>query len=226
MPLAAYDEVQENRAKLEAKAGRDRASEDPAEQAVAAIQAGGDPEVGFRTIVDCYFHPIRGFFSKRVFSAEDCLELTQETFFSIYKGLNGFRHEARFRSWAFAIAHTTYLKWLKRRKRRDELGEGIAADRDTLSETAFDNAELIAVDEHTPLQDTLRKEARHKLAEAIGELPEQERRCVVSRVYHDMTYQEIAQVLGLKVGTVKAHLHHARQKLRSTLRDSLGGIDF
>ena len=219
MPLSTYDEAPTRRQVSVS-------TEDPVEQAVAEFQSGTDREGNFRTIVDAYYRPVKGFFAKRVFSAEDGLELTQETFLCIYRGLDGFRREARFRSWIFAIAHTTYLKWLERRKRRDSLAETSMARREAQPRGAYDDGEPVAVSEHTPLEKVLRDEASEKLAEAVHELPDQERRCVTLRVYHDLSHAEIAGVLGLKVGTVKAHLHHARQKLRSALRETLGGIDF
>ena len=84
----------------------------------------------------------------------------------------------------------------------------------------------MAVSAETPLDGVLRKEARRKLGEAMEGLPEQERACVTLRVYHDLSHREIAELLEIAVGTVKAHLHHARRKLRVRLQGTLGGIDF
>jgi RNA polymerase sigma factor (sigma-70 family) len=195
---------------------------DPIEQAVVDFQAGRDRDRSFRRLVDALYPAIRGFLGKRVFSADEVLELTQETFLSIYSGLDGFRREASFRTWAFRIAHVTYLKWLQRRRSRPEGGHTAAPGPDF----GFDEGRPVAVDGDTPLEEVLRKEARRRLAAAIRELPEQEGRCVVLRVYHDLKHREIADFLGIRVGTVKAHLHHARQKLQASLAGRVGGIDF
>lgn len=198
-------------------------TEDGIDQAIASFQAGVCRDDSFRRIVESYYHPIKGFFARRVFSVDDGLELTQETFLRIYKGLDGFRGEARFRSWAFRIAHTTYLQWLERRHlpalRAGEVALPAAPDGERVEPAS-------AVSSETPLDEVLRKEARQKLGEAVGQLPEQERKCMILRVYHDLSHQEVADFLGLRPGTVKAHLHHAREKLRARLGGSLGGIDF
>lgn len=200
----------------------DHAADQAVDHAVAKFQAGVCREESFRRIVESYYHPIKGFFARRVFSAEDGLELTQETFLRIYKGLDGFRGEARFRSWAFRIAHTTYLQWLERRHL-----PAVRAGEIALSERDGEETELPdTVCSDTPLDEVLRKEARQKLGEAVEALPEQERKCMILRVYHDLSHQEVADFLGLQPGTVKAHLHHAREKLRAKLAGSLRGIDF
>lgn len=133
--------------------------------------------------------------------------------------MEGFRREASFLSWALRIAHTTYLQWLARRKR---LPEPLANGSPTDSE---DEAPAIA-EPPRALEDVLRREASARLREAVAALPEQERRCMTLRVYQDLSHQEIADFLGLQVGTVKAHLHHAKQKLRARLAETLGSIDF
>ncbi len=188
---------------------------DLVEAAVRAFQAGHDRELAFRRVVDAYYRPLRGYFARRVANADDGLELTQEAFLRIYQGLDGFRHEASFRTWAFRIAHTTYLRWLESRRRvvqESEIGDE-------------DDPPVEAVDTATPLEGYLQKEASARLADAVETLPEQEKRCVTLRVYHDLSHREIADFLGLQVGTVKAHLNHARQKLRTRLAGDYGTIE-
>ena len=187
-------------------------AEEPIEEAVRAFQGGRDREGNFRRVVDGYYGPIRSFFERRVSSAEDGLELTQETFLRIYSGLEGFRHETRFRSWAFGIAHTTFLKWLEKRSRAVE-GQVI------------EGPAPVVVERERALDELLEHEARERLAQAVAALPAKERQCVMLRVYQDLPYGEIASLLGIELGTVKAHLHHARQKLRAELQELFGPIE-
>ncbi|NJL27543.1 MAG: RNA polymerase sigma factor [Thermoanaerobaculia bacterium] len=196
--------------------------EDGIAEAVASFQAGVRREESFRRIVDSFYHPIKGYFARRVFSSEEGLELTQETFLRIYKGLDGFRGEAQFRSWAFRIAHTTYLQWLERRY-LPALRAGELASPGTGGEQEEPPPDVVSA--QTPLEVVLKKEVRQKLGEAVEALPEQERKCMILRVYHDLSHQEVADFLGLRPGTVKAHLHHAREKLRARLGGMFGGID-
>lgn len=194
--------------------------DDPAERAAVAFRDGIERDRSFRTLVEAYYPRFQSFFGRRVRSKEDAQELTQETFLRIYNGLEGFRSDASFRSWAFRIAQTTFLRWIERRQRAISVVEP-APDEDGVIEPV----EAVSP-EQSPLAATLREEARQALAAAIGSLPEQERRCVMLRVYHDLGYAEIADLLGIKVGTTKAHLNHAREKLRQRLGDYFSGIDF
>ena len=69
------------------------------------------------------------------------------------------------------------------------------------------------------LDAVLLKERRGQLEEAIRELPRQMRRCLVLRVYRELSYREIATALKLSIDTVKAHLFQARKKLKERLND-------
>lgn len=200
-------------------------SEHLVEAAVESFQAGREREASFRRLVEAFYGPLRAFFLRRVREPEDALELTQETFLRIYRALDGFRREASFRSWAFGIAHTTYFKWLERRGSGDAAPAAPPATVAATADGGWEGLEPVAVERRTPLDDLLAREARDRLAAAIEGLPAQERRCVLLRVYQDLSHPEIAELLGLAVGTVKAHLHHARQKLQARLRDDFREIE-
>jgi RNA polymerase sigma-70 factor (ECF subfamily) len=182
-------------------------------QAIEQLRRGVDEEQSFRIIFDRYYGPVQGFFAKRVFSAEDRLDLTQETFLRIYKGIGGFRGDAQFGTWLFRIAHHTHLRWMQRSMRHQtvDLGED---DEDIVSEEP-------AVDP-TPLDRVMSDERRLQIREAIRELPEQMRRCTQLRLEQDLSYKEIAATMRLSVQTVKVHLFQARRKLKGSLAD----IDF
>ena len=197
--------------------------------AIENFQAGTEREQSYRFLVERFYQPVRGFFARRVFSADDCLDLTQETFLGLYRGLEGYRAEARFEFWLFRIAQTTYLKWLRTRKRRDEVslqeaGRPVAAGASSTTRPE-DHEPVVAVGE-TQLADVLRGERFELLREAIAELPEQMRRCVTLRVYQDRSYREIAEIQDVSIETVKAHLFQARKKLKEKLKDKVEGLDF
>jgi RNA polymerase sigma-70 factor (ECF subfamily) len=201
------------------------AVEDPVDRAVRDFQAGIEPEQSFRLLVDLFYQPVRNFFSRRVFSADECLDLTQETFLGLYKGLEGFRAEARFEFWLFRIAQTTYLKWLRGRKRRPERGLQEAGPGGETPSTGSDDHQPVAVTPETQLTDVLHQERLEKLRAAISGLPRQMQKCVVLRVYHDRSYREIADFLELSIDTVKAHLFQARKKLREMLEGDFDRIE-
>jgi RNA polymerase sigma-70 factor (ECF subfamily) len=189
------------------------------EQAIAAIQSGADFDTSFRIIFERYYRPLQKFFARKGFAAEDCLDLTQETFIGIYKGLGRYRHDARFETWLYRIATTTYLKRLR---------AGATAKR-SCQEVSLDDAGISEGPAETPggqLAEVLNEERQQAMREAVLELPEQMRKCLTLRVYHELSYKEIAVVMKLKVNTVKAHLFQARSKLQQKLAGySLEGLD-
>ncbi len=195
-------------------------------RAVEQFQAGIDRDQSFRFLVDRFYRPVRGFFAKRVFSPDVCLDLTQETFLGLYKGLEGYRAEARFEFWLFRIAKTTHLKWLRTRHRREEATlESPPAAHRTATE-GLDDPEPVVVEDESQLEEILKRERLEMLRAAVLELPEQMRRCMTLRVYQDLSYREIAELMEVSIDTVKAHLFQARKKLRDRLKDAFLEIEF
>jgi len=203
--------------------------EDPAlAAALADLRAGNDTEAAFRVVFDSFYRQVNGYFARRVAAAEDRLDLTQETFLRIYKGIDGFRGDSKLGTWVFRVARNTHLKWLERRRRLGvtDFDPPAAAD-----PGAGDEVHPGAVEgTQDPHRDLLRRERRARLREAILELPDQMRRCMILRVYQGMRYQEIAETMRLSIDTVKAHLFQGRKRLkarcaevRSTGQKSRGG---
>ncbi len=188
------------------------------ERAVTEFQRGLDREGNFKILFDAYYEPACHFLARRVSSPDDRLDLTQETFLRVYKGLEGYRGEAQFGTWVFRIAFNTYLKWL-RRARADDKGPDAVKGAEEL-EGAWDDDQPIAVStKESPLDHALQGERRLALRRAIAELPEQMRRCTELRIYHDLSYREIAVVMRRSIETVKVHLFQARKKLKGSFED-------
>ena len=187
-------------------------------RAVADFQNGVDRQESFRFLFDAFYEPTQQFLGRRVSSVEDRLDLTQETFLRVYKGLEGYRGEARFGTWVFRIAFNTYLKWLRRAKTEEQGPEAVKGAEEL--EAAWEDDEMIAVStEDSPLNHALQTERRVVLRRAIDELPDQMRRCTELRIYHDLSYREIAVVMRRSIETVKVHLFQARKKLKGSIGD-------
>lgn len=181
------------------------------ERAIRSFQAGRDREASFRLLFETYRAPLLRFFGRKGFSPEARRDLTQETFLGIYKGLDGFRHESRFESWLYRLATTTYLKRLRSAATDKRRGREVAHD-----EAAPPKREALTVRDD-PLRGMLREERRRVLREAVRELPDQMRKCLTLRIYHELSYREIATVMKIEIDTVKAHLFQARERLRRTV---------
>lgn len=188
-------------------------------EAVDRFQSGRDREESFRCLYMAYFPAVKRFFARKGLSPEDCLDLTQETFFGIYRGLDGFRSEARFETWLYRVATTTYLKSLRSQATAKRAGHHVPLDEPgPAGEAALESPAA-------QLEGVLRDERVQAMDAAVQELPEQMRKCLTLRLYHQLAYREIAEVMKLNIETVKVHLFKARKKLRESLRGyALGGL--
>lgn len=173
-------------------------------------------EENFHWLFERHYAQILRFFRRKGFDIEDCRDLTQETFVSVYKGLKDLRQEEQFESWLFAIAHNVWCDLIENRRAQKRSATVLSLD----AETEADGPPLaarIADKTDDPLTAVLENEKLEKLREALQHLPQQMRRCAQLRVVHDLSYAEIAALLDISVNTVKAHLHQAQKALRSQL---------
>jgi RNA polymerase sigma-70 factor, ECF subfamily len=184
-------------------------------QAVAAFQRGVDREANFERLVQRFYEPVKHFLARWTPSEDDRLDLTQEVFLKVYQHLRGYRGEAAFGTWVFRIAHNTCMRW---RTQHSPAGghERIAPIEDEASRHDSELARAAAFLDG-PLADLIAAEGNTRLREAIAELPSQMRRCTQLRIDQDLQVEEIAKVMRLTPGAVKAHLFQARVKLRTLL---------
>lgn len=173
------------------------------------FQAGRDRERAFRRIFERYHRPVEGFFARRGVPAEDRLDLTQEVFLGVYRGLADWRPEARFGTWVFRIATTTYLEQRRAQWAAKRSGEEVG------TETPEAAARLAA--DADQLDDVLVAERRRAMQGAMAALPDRMRRCLLLRIEHGLKYREIASLMQVSIQTVKAHLFQARGRLADTL---------
>lgn len=188
----------------------DSAAGDRIGAAVASFQAGGDRERAFRLLYETYFRAIQRFFQRKGLSVADSVDLTQETFLGVYRGLNGYEHRQRFAAWLYRVATTVYLK----RLRAASTAKRSAVE---VSQEALVRPEPGLAIAGRQLDDLVGSERREALREAVRELPDQMRHCLTLRLYHQLTYDQIATVKNLSIETVKAHLFRARKKLQERL---------
>jgi RNA polymerase sigma-70 factor, ECF subfamily len=188
---------------------------DPVEL-IREIKQGQNVEANFQWLFSRHYPQVLRFFRRKGFDPETCRDLTQDTFVSVYRGLKDLRQEEQFESWLFAIAHNVWCSLIESRNAQKRaatllsLEEGESDDRPSIAARLADGSA-------DPLTAALEKEKLEKLRDALQHLPQQMRRCAQLRVVHDLSYLEIAALLGISVNTVKAHLHQAQKALRTQL---------
>src|SRR3984893_12998278 len=142
---------------------------------------------------------------------EEASEITQETFLAAWQGLPAFRGDARFATWLYRIAYNCALKQLETRKRDRALQAALQAEKALESEDNFDRASA-QIDE---------REQQAFVQEHLSHLPAKYRIVLILRHLQDMTYEEMAEILTMPVGTIKTHLFRAR----NLLKERLQGLD-
>jgi RNA polymerase sigma-70 factor (ECF subfamily) len=169
---------------------------------LARLRAGDGP--AFETLVTTYQHRVFGVALRMLGSRAEAEEIAQETFLRAHRALGEFRGEARLGTWLYAIASRLCLNRLASAPRRHEQNDEAAVLRH-----AAESADAGAVLEQ--------RELAAALHDAIAALPEERRIVVVLRDLEGLDYEEIAEVLGLPLNTVRTRLHRARLDLKAKL---------
>ncbi len=140
-------------------------------------------------------------------------DLTQEVFLRVYRTAKRYQPSAKFTTWLYRIAANLSFNVLRSRKKVQvrQLRTAESDDAESFSEDVPD-------DRHEPPQQRLdRDELRQKIAQAIDDLPENQRVAIILNKYEDKSYEEIAEVLDCSTMAVKSLLSRARMNLKSVL---------
>ncbi len=152
---------------------------------------------------------------------EDALDLAQDAFTRAWRSLSAFREEAAFRTWLYRITLNLILhrrRWYARH--RVSLTVSLDEPADPEGEEDPPSAQ-IADPAPGPREEAARSELRSKILEALEQLPVPFRTVVVLRDMRGLSYEEIAEICGGRVGTIKSRLHRARAMLRGRLAGGL-----
>jgi RNA polymerase sigma-70 factor, ECF subfamily len=201
---------------------------DPIELIVELLRDPARREEGFWLLFDKFYARLFRFFKGRGFSHEECKDLIQETLIGAYQGIEDFRGDARLEYWLFRIAHNTAANTLRRGGAVKRAGRIVPLEEEERegSPSAADSASSHHAETSQPLRQLLDKERQELLNRAITCLPSQMQRCVRLRVFQDLDYEDIAEVLEISPSTVRVQLFEARKRLKITLGDSLTGFDW
>ena len=153
--------------------------------------------------------------------AEDAADMAQEAFIKAYNSLASYRGDSRFSVWLYRIVSNVCLDFLRARKRRQTVSLSVVDDEgeETELEISDESASPEKLMERSMTRDAVRR--------GLQELTPEYRQILILRELQGMSYDEIAETLGLESGTVKSRIFRARKKLCSFLvRDgNISGVD-
>lgn len=144
-------------------------------------------------------------------SRHDALDVVQDSFIKAFDGLEDFQRDAAFGTWLLRIVTNRALDHLRRQKVR--LAVSLDADDQGVGNT------ISRPDDERPGEALERREQAERLRQAIDKLPPEQRAVFALYASGDVTYGQIAEIVGVPIGTVMSRLHHARRRLREMLAD-------
>jgi RNA polymerase sigma-70 factor, ECF subfamily len=169
---------------------------------------GGDAD-SFNQLVLRWERPIYALAYRVIGREEDARDVCQETFLRAFRALGGFRGQAKFSSWLYRIALNLCRDWVRRQKRTPV----VALPED------IDVIELAASREPSePIEELVaRRDLTRVVEKAMARLPEEQRTAIILKEYHGLTFQEIADLVGCPLSTVKTRLYQGLTVLRREL---------
>lgn len=165
----------------------------------------------FEELVRRYQRPISAYVYRMVGNYESALDLTQEIFIKVYNSLSRYRAEFKFSTWIYKIAHNAAVDHLRRNSTREQ--SLVAGSEGDSFDLPIESARL------TPEQESERRERRTEIESVVRALPSNYRELIILRHSQDLSYEEIVDVTGLPLGTVKNRLFRAREMMRQQFVD-------
>ncbi len=178
------------------------------DEELVARSRSGDAE-SFNELISRWERPIYALAYRVIGREEDARDVTQETFLRAFRGLAAFKGQAKFSSWLYRIALNLCRDWIRRKKRSPmaTLPEDVE-----LEDLASDTGPTETVEDLVS-----RRELSELVEAAMARLPEEQRTAIILKEYHGMTFQEIADLQGCPLSTVKTRLYQGLSVLRRDL---------
>ena len=178
------------------------------EELVELAQRGD--EDSFNQLVIRWERPIYALAYRTLGREDDARDVCQEAFLRAYRALRGFKGQAKFSSWLYRITLNLCRDWMRKQRRTpvSQVPEGIE-----LSDLAGEAPDAVSVEDLVA-----RREMSAAVSKVMAMLPEEQRTAIILKEYHGLTFQEIADMLGCPLSTVKTRLYQGLTVLRRNLQ--------
>ena len=185
------------------------------EDAVLIRRALAGEQRSYKKLRQKYHESIYNLIYRMIRDKDEVEDLTQEAFIKAFMSLSSFNDEFAFSTWLYKIATNNCIDYIRRKKLQT-----FSIDKPIESKESDYTYEL-PDSTYEPDQDLIDRQRKKLLEDAINSLPAKYRHVIHLRHVEEKEYQEIAAILRLPLGTVKAHIFRAREMLNKCLRDRL-----
>jgi RNA polymerase sigma-70 factor (ECF subfamily) len=182
---------------------------------VADLKAGS--ETAYAWLIGEFQRPIFGLVYRMVSDPADAADVTQDVFLKVFRGMKSFHGESSLKTWIYRIAlheAANRKRWWFRHKAQETSiepeSDGFAGGDEAMQSALTDRAD-------SPFDNVAHREVQQRVDAELRQLPEPYRTTLILRDLEDMSYEEIAEVLQISLGTVKSRLTRGRHALRQRL---------
>jgi RNA polymerase sigma-70 factor (ECF subfamily) len=191
------------------------ASADPDAALMLRVKRGD--KQAFAELVDKYKQPVVNFICRMLRDETEAEDLAQNVFLQVYKSAHRYRVSAKFSTWLFTIARNLCLNEIRRRSRHPaESLDAPHPEHDDQPLHQFEDKET-----SLPPDALLHHELEQKIEQALAALPEHQRTAILLCRQDDLSYEEIADVLGCSLSATKSLIHRGRETLKQMLKPYL-----
>ena len=183
---------------------------------IAELRAGS--EEAFSWLITRYHQPIYSLLARTVRDPADAADLTQDVFVKVFRGIKSFHGESSLRTWIYRIALHEGLnqrRWWRRHKQQEVTIEMEIVDCESGEPARL--KEMLVDPGESPYEMATHAEARERLESALRNVPEPYRMTLILRDIEGFVYEEVAEMLGVNLGTVKSRLVRGRACLKQLL---------
>lgn len=185
-------------------------NEDP-DRTLVAFAKQGD-KVAFQELINRHYQFVYGIAFGVVHERQAALDIAQDVFLKLFRDLKLFEFKSKFKTWLYRVTYNASIDQVRKFKPHELIETG-----DAISEDGPQGVILSDLSENA--RDRIfNEEVRNHIQEALNQLSPDQRTILVLREWQEMSYEEIAQMLGIEIGTVMSRLHYARKKLAEALK--------
>ena len=184
---------------------------------VAELKAGS--EEAYAWLIGQFQQPIYSLVYRMVNDPADAADTVQEVFLKVFRGMKHFHGESSLKTWIYRIAlheASNRRRWWFRHKSRESSIEPAGKDGSGMAASALRDS--LADDGQSPFDRIAQQEVRARVEDELRKVPEPYRTTVILRDLEEMSYEEIAEITEVSLGTVKSRLTRGRQALKERLK--------